>query len=109
MALKIEKKCSRCRRTDSIEVASIKDAAAQEEKDAKRVTTAQEVEAFLKGIPADLLPDVVFYVKGQGVIHTDLCSPADDSKRSCSKRVAELLKQVEELDERKPRAKKAAA
>jgi hypothetical protein len=108
MPVKIEKKCSRCRRTTSVDVATASDEFKMEEQDKRKAVSAAEVEKFLTGIPATLLPDVIFYVKGEGVILSDICSPGDDAKRSCVKRVTELLKQVEELEERKPRVKKTA-
>jgi hypothetical protein len=106
MPVKIEKKCARCRRTTSVDVATASDAFKLEELDKKKASSAASVQAFLAGIDDGLAPDVIFYVKGEGVILTDICSPGDDAKRSCVKRVNELLKQVEELEERKPRVKK---
>jgi len=108
MPVKIEKKCARCRRTTSVDVATASDAFKMEEQDKKKASSASDVKEFLTSIPVDLQPDVIFYVKGEGVILADICSPGDDAKRSCVKRVTELLKQVEELEERKPRVKKTA-
>jgi len=40
------------------------------------------------------------------VIHAYLCDP-DDSKRSCTKRIEDLVASIDTLDERKPRTRKA--
>lgn len=108
MAVKIVKKCSRCRRDDSVEVASAAAAVESEALIAQREEKAKAVENYLRSIPPELMPDLIAYVKGEGVIHTNLCNPTD-AKRSCLKRVGDLVAQMDELDERKPRAKKAKA
>jgi hypothetical protein len=104
--IKLEQKCSRCRRDDSIQVACIPDAMKVEETQKAREAKAQEIQAYLEAVPADLMPDVIAYVKGAGIVHTNICDPAD-AKRSCLKRVSDLVTAMGELDERKPRAKKA--
>lgn len=106
--IKLERNCPRCHRANSLEVGSIEAAAAAEKLQNARIAKAEEVEKYLAAIPPELMPDVIAYVKGEGVIHTDVCD-IGDAKRSCLKRVKDLAEQMGTLEERKPRARKPKA
>lgn len=105
MAIKLDQKCTRCHRDTLVEVASAAEAVATEEAVKARDERSVEIEKFLAAIPEAQLPDLIVYVKGQGVIHTSLCNPTEG--RSCLQRVSDLAEQMNQLDERKPRSKKA--
>lgn len=110
MPVKIQTQCARCRRDDFTDVESIEAAVKTEEANKKKTAQAAAIAEFLKKIPADLMPDAIVFVKGsEPTIHTNLCNPASDKKRSCLKRLNELAQSMTELEERKPRTKKQAA
>ena len=108
MALKIEVNCTRCKRTDSKPVAGLAEAGAFEDLQKRKAARLQEITTFLSGIPAEERPDFMSFSPEGVVVHAALCDPeGDESKRSCKKRVNELLKQAQEFEPRKPRSKKA--
>jgi hypothetical protein len=108
MSIKIERKCGRCGRENPVEVETAADAVAAEELAARREKVARDVREYLAGIPREEIPDVIAFVKGEGVIHTNICDLAD-AKRSCTKRMRDLLREVETFEERKPREKREQA
>ena len=107
MPVKLERKCSRCRRDDSVTVESAAEAVAAEELMKKRTEKAKEIEAYLAAVPPELKPDVLVAVKGMVKVHVNVCDQRD-AKRSCLKRATDLATELDQYDERAPRVKKAA-
>ena len=105
MAIKMSMTCTRCRREDIHEVTDLAAATAFEALQKRKAATLEKLQAFVKTLPADELPDFFAVLGDKSLVHTYLCDP-EDAKRSCAKRVGDLLEGVAELDERKPRAKK---
>ena len=111
MALKMDVTCSRCKKTHSKTFQSVEEAQTFENLEKKRGERMKEIAKFFEGIPEEELP-AFMVIGGDGMVHVNLCDPEEtEAKRSCKKRVAELVKQAGELEPkapRKPRAKKAA-
>ncbi len=107
MALKLEHVCTRCTRTVQTEVQDVKAATASEAHDAKRAVVLKDIEEFFATISPDLLPDLFIARRNQEpVAQMFLC---DEAKRSCTKRVNDVVNDCKTFDPRKPRTKKAAA
>lgn len=107
MPIKMSLPCSRCRREDFIELNEFAEAKALEEKLKKKAEVLEKLKAFVKTLPADDLPDFFAVLGDKVLVHSYLCDPKDEKKRSCAKRVGELLEGIDQIEERKPRAKKA--
>lgn len=100
-------KCSRCHREDVIEVEKIAEATALEEADVRKKATLAKINEFIASLPKEDLPEFFALVGDKTLAHSYLCDPSEDEgKRSCAKRVADLMSDVAERPERKPRAKK---
>ena len=111
MAIKIEQTCGRCGKSHFTAAADATAAQTLLEVDQKKEARAKEIIAFLKTIPAEELPDL-FVAQKSGdepnvIIHTHLCDGSEG--RNCAPRVAEIVKSLDVLPERKPRTKKAKA
>lgn len=106
MAIKMSMKCSRCHREDVIDVETLAEATALEEHQKRKATVLKKLQEFVATLPQDDLPDFFAVLGDKQMVHSYLCDPKDDGKRSCAGRVGDLLGQVTELNERKPRAKK---
>lgn len=106
MALKMEVTCSRCKKTHLKTVETVAEGTAFEQLEKKKAERMQEILAFFEKIPESELPDFMVVGGGStGLVHVSLCDPeGEDAKRSCKKRVSELLKQAGTLEERKPRS-----
>jgi len=111
MALKMEVICSRCGKTDLRTVDSVAEGQAFELREKAKKARLEEILKFIKDIPVEELPDLMILGGGDGgVVHLNLCDPqGEESKRSCKKRVEELVKQASSLEPRKPRAAKKTA
>jgi hypothetical protein len=107
MSIKMSLTCSRCRREDLVELNEFAEAKALEEKLKKKGEVLEKLQAFVKTLPADDLPDFFAVLGDKVLVHNYLCDPKDEKKRSCAKRVGELLAGIDQIEERKPRAKKA--
>jgi len=105
MAIKMSMTCTRCHREDIHEIEDLATAQAFEALQKRKVATLAKLEAFIATLPADELPDFLAVLGDKKLVHTYLCDPAE-AKRSCAKRVGDLLEGVSELGERKPRTKK---
>ncbi len=111
MPIKMSMTCSRCRREDSHEIESVAMATAFEELQKRKGATLEKLKAFIATLPPDELPDFFAIMNGASVTHSYLCDPGEGGaeeakKRSCARRVAELMEGVNELGPRKPKAKK---
>ena len=109
MAIKMSMTCTRCHREDSHEIESVALATAFEELQKRKAATLAKLEAFIGTLPKDELPDFLAILGDKTLVHTYLCDPKEDSKRSCAGRVGELLSGVAELPPRAPRTKKEKA
>lgn len=108
MAIKMTMSCTRCHREDHVELATLAEASALEELQKRKVVTLKKIQDFLATIKPDEMPDFLAIVGEKNILHNYLCDPKD-GKRSCTQRVDDLMTQVNELGERKPRTKKAKA
>jgi hypothetical protein len=108
VAIKMSMTCTRCHREDVHDIETLAMATAFEELQKRKAVTLEKLQAFVKSLPPDELPDFFAVLGDKALVHTYLCDPAD-AKRSCAKRVGDLLEGVAELDERKPRTKKEKA
>ena len=107
MAINVSTKCTRCHREDSHEIESVAMATAFEELQKRKVATLAKLQEFMASLPQDELPDFMGVLEGKILVHSYLCDPAEgDGKRSCAKRVGELLDGAAELGPRKPKTKK---
>jgi len=108
MGLKMEVVCSRCKKTRTKAVDSVAEAQAFEALEKARHGRLEEIAAFFAKLPAEELPAlVVIRNGGVEVAHMTLCDQEDaDDKRSCTKRVGELVAETDELKPRKQRASK---
>jgi len=106
VAIKMSMICTRCHREDAHEIESVALATAFEELQKRKAATLAKLEAFIGGLPKDELPDFLAILGDKTLVHTYLCDPKDDGKRSCATRVGELLTGVAELGPRAPRTKK---
>ena len=110
MTIKISTTCSRCHREDVHEIESLATATAFEDLQKKKAATLVKIQAFLASLPVEELPDFLAVLGDKSLVHSYLCDPVEDAdgkgKRSCTKRVGELLSGVAELGPRKPKAKK---
>lgn len=97
--------CTRCHREDIHEIEDLATAQAFEALQKRKAVTLEKLQAFVKSLPVDELPDFFAVLGDKSLVHTYLCDPPE-AKRSCAKRVGDLLEGVSELDERKPRTKK---
>lgn len=105
MALKMEVTCSRCKKVHMKTVQTVAEGQAFEALEKKKGERLTQILKFFEGIPDEELPDfMVVGGGGTGLVHVSLCDPEDKEKRSCKKRIAEVLKQAAELEERKPRS-----
>jgi hypothetical protein len=105
MALKMEVTCSRCKKTHLKTVESVAEGEAFEALEKKKGERLKEILKFFEGIPDEELPDFMVVGGGDtGMVHVSLCDPEGDAKRSCKKRIGEVLKQAAALEERKPRS-----
>lgn len=109
MALKMSMTCTRCHRDDIQEIESVALATAFEELQKRKAATLKKLEAFIATLPKDELPDFLAILGDKTLVHTYLCDPKEENKRSCTARVADVLGDVAELPPRPPRAKKSAA
>lgn len=104
-SLKMEVTCSRCKKTHLRTVQSSAEGDAFAALEKKKSERLKEILAFFEGIPDNELPDFMVVGGGDtGMVHVSLCDPEGDAKRSCKKRIAEVLKQAAALEERKPRS-----
>ena len=107
MALKLEKKCTRCHRATSTEVLNVAAAAESEELDTKRAVALKEIHDFIAEFDPELLPDLYVIRRGDDpIIQTYLCAEAD-AKRSCADRVAFITEECRSFGPRKPKASTA--
>lgn len=110
MTIKISTTCSRCHREDIHEIESLATATAFEELQKKKAVTLVKIQTFLASLPVEELPDFLAVLGDKSLVHSYLCDPAESTdglgKRSCAKRVGELLTGVAELGPRKPKTKK---
>jgi len=107
MAVKVSTTCTRCHREDSHEIESIPMAVAFEDLQKRKVATLAKLQTFIASLPQDELPDFLALLGGKSLVHSYLCDPEDeDSKRSCTKRVSDLMDGATELGPRKPKTKK---
>ena len=109
MPIKMTLPCSRCRREDTVDLQKLEEATALEKLQERKAATLEKLKAFVQTLPKDELPDFFAFSGEQVVAHNYLCDPHDEKKRSCWKRVGDLLADINELQERKPRTKKDAA
>lgn len=106
MALKLERRCTRCNRATSTEVQNVAEATKSEELDATRAHIVNDITKFLAGIPPELLPDLFIIRRGEPhVVQTYLCAD-EDAKRSCADRVTFIIEECKTFDPRKPKTKK---
>lgn len=108
MAIKMSMTCTRCHREDIHEIENLATATAFEELQKRKVATLAKLQAFIASLPADELPDFFAVLGDKSLVHSYLCDPVD-AKRSCAKRVGDLLEGVTELGPRKPKTKKEKA
>lgn len=108
MPIKMTLACSRCRREDTVDLQKLEEATALEKLQERKAATLEKLKAFVASLPKDELPDFFAISGDQVVTHSYLCDPQDEKKRSCSKRVSDLVTDITELQERKPRTKKSA-
>ena len=106
MAIKMGLTCTRCHREDIIELDLLAEATALEEHQKRKATVLEKLTAFVASLPVEDLPDFFAILGDKVLVHSYLCDPKDDGKRSCSKRVSDLLEGVTEREPRKPKAKK---
>lgn len=99
-------KCTRCHREDIIELETLAEATALEEHQKRKKVVLKKLQDFVASLPSEDLPDFFAVLGDKTLVHDYLCDPKDDGKRSCAARVGDLLAGVNELGERKPRAKK---
>lgn len=109
MAIQMSLDCSRCHRPDVIELKDFAEATALEGHQKKKAEVLKKLQEFVASLPQEDMPDFFAVFGDKTMVHSYLCDPKDDSKRSCAKRVGELLGGMQELGERKPRTKKAKA
>jgi len=106
MTIKMGVTCARCHREETLDLATLAEATALEEHQKRKAATLKKLEDFLNTLAAEDLPDF-FAVLGEKVlVHSYLCDPQDEDKRSCASRVGDLLADIAERPERKPRVKK---
>lgn len=101
--------CSRCHREDIINLETLAEATALEEHQKRKAVVLKKLQDFVASLPVEDLPDFFAVLGDKSLVHSYLCDPKDDGKRSCATRVGDLLEGVSELGERKPRTKKEKA
>jgi hypothetical protein len=106
MTIKMSMTCTRCHKEDVHEITDLATATAFEALQKRKITTLAKLEAFVATLPKEELPDFYAVLGERTLVHQNLCDPADEAKRSCTKRVSELLTGVAELEPRKPKTKK---
>jgi hypothetical protein len=106
MTIKLEHTCSRCKRVVRDEMSDVAAAQASEALDAKRAKALADLQEFVATIDPELLPDLFIVRRGADVIHQTYLCDADDAKRSCVKRIQDLVTECETLAPRKPKTKK---
>ena len=113
MAIKLSTTCTRCHREDIHEVETLATATAFEALQKKKEATLAKLEAFIASLPKDELPDLYVLLNGKSLVHSYLCDPETEEgkaegkgKRSCAKRVNDLMEDATELGPRAPRTKK---
>jgi len=99
-------KCSRCHREDIIELDTLAEATALEEHQKRKSVVLKKLQDFVASLPVEDLPDFFAVLGDKSLVHSYLCDPQEDGRRSCAGRVGDLLEGVSELGERKPRTKK---
>lgn len=105
MSMRIDQTCSRCHRDVGVVVTDVAEAVKTEKLLKIREETLASIKAFVEKIPPENRPGL-FVVMGDAMIaHSHLCNDPKN-KRSCAKRVLELMDGLAEFDERKPRTKK---
>ena len=108
--IKVTQICSRCRRPEDTEVVDATAAISLDKQNDRQTEAVKKLTEFLTLNGKDL-PDFVAILSREPaklITHNHLCNDAD-LKRSCVKRIGELMKQLDTLPERKerkPRAKK---
>lgn len=110
MGIKVDKQCTRCHRTEGIPVDSV-EMALQHEKSFKGLDDgAAQIRALFEKLKSEKkMPAlVVGSAEDEAIIHAHLCDP-EDTKRSCTKRVLDLIESIDALEERKPRKRRAKA
>lgn len=106
MAIKMSMTCSRCHREDVIDLDTLAEATALEEHQKRKKVVLKKLQDFVASLPVEDLPDFLAVLGDKSLVHSYLCDPKEDGKRSCAQRVGDLLNGVNELGERKPRTKK---
>jgi len=109
VAIKMSLTCTRCHREDIIELEQLAEATALEEHQKRKVAVLAKLQAFVASLPAEDLPDFFAVLGDKTMVHSYLCDPQDEGKRSCAQRVSDLLAGVNELGPRAPRTKKDKA
>lgn len=110
MTIQMKLACTRCHRDDVIDLNELSEATALENLQKKKAEVLTKLQDFVKSLPQDALPDFFAVLGDKTMVHSYLCDPKDEGKRSCAKRVGELLDGVAELPkERAPRKKKGEA
>jgi hypothetical protein len=110
MAVQVSEICDRCGRSTPVHMDNEK-LVAETEKRKQTELMCKEIEEFFSSKDPTLLPTLlVVYKNPVGVVTTasqiSVCNPKDDGKRSCTKRIAELISDLfpVPVDQRAPRA-----
>lgn len=110
MTIQMKLACTRCHRDDVVDLNELSEATALENLQKKKAEVLTKLQDFVKSLPQDALPDFFAVLGDKTMVHSYLCDPKDEGKRSCAKRVGELLSGIDELPkERAPRKKKGEA
>lgn len=115
MAVQVSDICDRCGRATPVHMSN-DEIVADTEKRKKVLEACSKIQEFFDGLDPTHLPSLLVIHKGdEGKISVksiiSLCDPKDEGKRSCKKRVAELVSDLfptpaDKRAPRKPREKK---
>lgn len=110
MAVQVSEICDRCGRSTPVHMDN--DALVAETENRKLVEkSCKEIEEYVRSVDPNTLPTILVVYKGTDgslLIKSQIrvCNPKEEGKRSCAKRVAELVSDLfpTPADERAPRA-----